>query len=64
MKRGNLRNSLTKPTISSTLKKKLRPDENTPVKKTTGQAPMPTAKKSPLPFKKLDFNLNRRPSLA
>ena len=55
--------SLTKPTISSSLKKKGKDDENSPVKWPVGIAASSLCKKSPLPFKKLDFNVNRKQSL-
>jgi len=64
MKNRNLRNSLTKPTISSALKKKVGKDENSPVKRQLNFLNNSITRKSPLFLKKLDFNAVRKPSLA
>jgi hypothetical protein len=55
MKNRNLRNSLTKQTISSSLKKKGK-DENSPVRKPPSFLNNSITRKSPLVLKKLDFN--------
>jgi len=63
MKNRNPWNSLTKPTISSSLKKKGK-DENSPVRKQTTFLNNSITRKSPLALKKLDFNAVWKPSLA